>query len=50
MLNTGKVFTVIVRVAVELQPFAPRPVKVYVVLDAGDTVMLLPLRLPGCQL
>jgi hypothetical protein len=38
-----------VRVAVRVQPFAPVPVTVYVVVDVGLTVIEDPVRLPGCH-
>jgi hypothetical protein len=44
------VFTVIVRVAVDVHPFAAVPVTVYVVVDVGDTVTVVPLNGPGNQL
>jgi uncharacterized protein with GYD domain len=43
----GVVFTVMVRVDVFVQPFAFVPVTVYVVVVAGETVTVVPLRLPG---
>ena len=45
----NKVFTVIVTVAVLVQPWAVVPVTVYVVLAVGLTVMLFPVIFPGCQ-
>jgi hypothetical protein len=34
-------------VAVLVQPFAPVPVTVYVVVEAGETVMVVPVNEPG---
>jgi hypothetical protein len=49
---TGGVgFTVMVRVAVfEHRVPASTPVTVYVVVTSGDSVKILPLKVPGCQL
>jgi hypothetical protein len=46
----GNAFTVMSRVAVALHPLAPVPVTVYVVVLAGDTLMVVPVNDPGCQL
>lgn len=46
----GAGFTVMVRVAVAVHPFAAVPVSVYVVVVVGETVTGEPLRLPGIQL
>jgi vacuolar-type H+-ATPase subunit F/Vma7 len=43
----GRLFTVIVRVDVFVQPLEPVPVTVYVVVVAGDTVTVAPVKLPG---
>jgi len=45
----GAGFTVIVRVAVFVQPFAFVPVTVYVVVPVGETVTGLPVSDPGIQ-
>lgn len=47
--TVGEGLTVTVTVEVEEQALAV-PVTVYVVVDEGVTVMLLPERLPGIQL
>lgn len=49
-VTVGDGLTVMVRVAVRVQPFAPVPVTVYVVVVAGETVMVAPLSGPGVQL
>lgn len=49
-LTVGVGLTVIVRVAVPVQPFAAVPVTVYVVVEAGDTVTGVPVNEPGIQL
>lgn len=49
-LTVGVGLTVIVRVAVPVQPFAAVPVTVYVVVDAGETVTGVPVSDPGIQL
>lgn len=46
-VTDGEIFTVMVRVAVPVQPFAAVPVTVYVVVVVGDTVTGDPVRLPG---
>ena len=46
----GKGFTVIVLVAVVIQPVALVPVTVYVVVAVGATFTEAPLKLPGIQL
>jgi hypothetical protein len=46
----GNAFTVMSRVAVAVHPLAPVPVTVYVVVLAGDTLMVVPVNDPGCQL
>ena len=48
--TVGVGFTVIVRVAVPVQPLAAVPVTVYVVVEAGDTVTGEPVSEPGIQL
>lgn len=48
-VTVGRGLTVIVRVAVPVQPFAAVPVTVYVVVDAGVTVIGLPEIDPGFQ-
>lgn len=50
MLTEGGGLTVTVAVALPVHPLEPVPVTVYVVVDAGVTVMLAPLRFPGIQL
>lgn len=49
VVTFGVAFTVMTRVAVPVQP-ADVPVTVYVVVVAGETVCVAPLRLPGIQL
>ena len=49
-VTVGNGFTVIVRVAVDVQPFAAVPVTVYVVVVAGETVIGDPGIDPGFQL
>lgn len=49
-VTVGDAFTVILRVAVPVQPFAAVPVTVYVVVDAGETVTGDPVNDPGIQL
>ena len=48
--TVGEGLTVIVRVAVDVQPLAAVPVTVYVVVIAGETVTVVPLSDPGIQL
>ena len=43
----GSGFTVMATVPVFEHPFALVPVTVYVVVDAGETVTVVPLKLPG---
>jgi hypothetical protein len=47
VVTVGVAFTVIVRVLVLVQPFAPVPVTVYVVVVVGETVTGDPLSEPG---
>lgn len=49
-VTVGVGFTVMVCVAVFVQPFALDPVTVYVVVDVGVTVIDVPVKLPGIQL
>ena len=46
-VTVGEVFTVMVRVAVLVHPFAAVPVTVYVVLLVGETVTGFPVSDPG---
>ena len=46
---TGNGLTVIVTSAVVEQLFASAAVTVYVVVDTGETVTLVPVKLPGIQ-
>jgi hypothetical protein len=48
-VTVGVGFTVMTRVAVEVQPFAAVPVTVYVVVTVGVTVTGEPLSGPGNQ-
>jgi hypothetical protein len=48
-VTDGVGFTVMVDIAIEVQPFAAVPVTVYVVVVFGETVTVVPLKLPGCQ-
>lgn len=48
-VTVGSVLTVIVRRAVAVQPLAAVPVTVYVVVVVGETVTVVPLKLPGCH-
>lgn len=48
-VTDGAGFTVMATVLVPVQPLVV-PVTVYVVVDVGVTVTLLPERLPGIQL
>ena len=48
-LTAGSALTVIVCVAVFVQPFAEVPVTVYVVVLAGVTETVAPVRAPGIQ-
>ena len=47
--TVGELSTVINLVAVLVQPFAFVPVTVYVVVVAGDTLIVVPLSPPGCH-
>lgn len=49
-VTAGDAFTVMVRVAVDVQPLAAVPVTVYVVVVAGETVTGEPVSDPGIQL
>lgn len=48
-LITGKEITFTTVVVCEVQPAPFAPVSVYVVFVVGDTLIDVPLRLPGCQ-
>lgn len=48
-VTVGNGETVIAIVFVFEQPFEPTPTTVYVVVVVGDTVTVVPLRLPGFQ-
>ena len=50
MLSDGTLFTVTITVAVLEQPKAFVPVTIYGVFEVGETVTLLPDKLPGVQL
>jgi hypothetical protein len=50
VVTVGNALTVMVRVAVFVQPAADIPVTVYVVVVVGDTVADVPVKLPGIQL
>lgn len=49
-VTVGVGFTVMVRVAGSVHPFAAVPVTVYVVVVVGETVTVVPDKLPGIQL
>lgn len=49
-VTVGEEPTEIAMVCVPVHPLAPVPVTVYVVVDAGVTVTLVPLNDPGIQL
>jgi hypothetical protein len=48
-VTTGFGFTVTVTVAEPVHPDPEDPVTVYVVLLLGQTLTVVPLRLPGCH-
>lgn len=50
VVTVGVGLTLIVRVAVFVQPFAAVPVTVYVVVVIGETVTVVPVSEPGIQL
>ena len=48
-VTVGRPVTVTVTLLVFVQPFEPTPVTVYVVVVVGETVTVVPLKLPGFQ-
>lgn len=48
-VTVGALVTVTVTLLVFVQPFEPTPTTVYVVVVVGDTVTVVPVRLPGFQ-
>ena len=50
IVTFGAALTVIVCVVVFVQPFVAVPITVYVVVDNGETVTVVPDKFPGIQL